>query len=127
MEMEKESKTIKYINYVKENKLEDFIFKANERSIKSIIDAVRNNINIDNTDNQEYLENVIKTNAGSFNTLYGNDLNELYSRIKKAYSMFIEIVSIYKNIMLYEDMQKYNLNTITKNNTRIINPSEFRL
>jgi len=127
LEKEKEIQTINYIKYVKENQLEDFIFKANECSIKSIIDVVRSNVDLDNTDNQDYLENIIKTNAGKFNKLYGNDIHELYIRIKKAYSMFIDIASIHKNIILYEDIQQYNLNTITKNNTRIINPSEFRL
>lgn len=111
----KERKIMEYITFVKDNGLEEYIFVSSEDTIKPVINKIRQQIDITKYKPGETIDvdKVVRDTMMKRMKDEG-DIEKVREGLKKAYNIFINIVSIYKNIQLYEEIQTENIQTITK-------------
>ncbi len=122
MQIEKEKKTMEYIKFVKDNGLEEYIFMSSEDTLKPVIKNIRSEIDLDNLAQYsgETIDKFVEEGMKAHNISIEDD-EEFRKNMKSAYSMFLDIVSIYKNIKLYEEIQEENINAATgKTKTKFI-------
>lgn len=123
----KEKKIMEYIDFVKCNGLEEYVFVSSEDTIKPVIEKIRKQIDISNYGNGDIvdIDSIVKETMTDRLQSSG-DMDNVRENLKKAYNIFIDIVSIYKNIQLYEEIQAENIQTITKR-TAPLHIAGFRL
>lgn len=111
----KEKKIMEYIDFVKSRGLEEYVFLSSEDTIKPVIEKIRKQIDISNYENGDAVDvdSIVKETM-TIRSQSSEDMDRVREGLKKAYNIFVDIVSIYKSIQLYEEIQNENIQTITK-------------